>query len=89
MKEDSKIAEGSWVVLLEYAVKKGISISTLRRRIRANKIKYQLQDGKYYIWDDGSFPLEDSQKIISDLKEQIADLKTLVQVLETKDTSGN
>lgn len=76
--------QGYWVPLLEYAVKKGISISTLRRRIRANKIKFQLQEGKYILFDDGSFPLEDHEKVISDLKEQIADLKTLVKVLESK-----
>lgn len=74
----------AWIPLLEYAVKKGISISTLRRRIKANKIQFQLQEGKYIIYDDGSFPLEDHEKIISDLKEEISDLKTLVQVLETK-----
>lgn len=76
--------EGFWVPLLEYAVKKAMSMSTLRRRIRANKITYELRDGKYFIFDDGSFPLEDPQKLISDLQEQVADLKTLVKVLESR-----
>lgn len=84
MNNHSKMTEGCWVPLLEYAVKKGISISTLRRRIRANKIKYQLQEGKYFIFDDGSFPLEDHEKVISDLREQVADLKTLVKILESQ-----
>ncbi|HBQ21755.1 MAG: hypothetical protein A2Z91_03280 [Deltaproteobacteria bacterium GWA2_38_16] len=81
---DSETQKGAWLPLLEYAVKKGMSLSTLRRRIRANKIQYELREGKYYLFDDGSFPLEDPEKVISDLKEQIADLKTLVQVLEAK-----
>jgi hypothetical protein len=71
-----------WIPLLEYAFKKGVSISTLRRRIRANEIQYQLRNGRYFIFDDGSFPREDPDKVISDLEEQIADLKTLVTVLE-------
>ena len=84
MQDISDKEKGAWLPLLEYAVKKGMSLSTLRRRIKANKIQFQLREGKYYIYDDGSFPLEDPQKVISDLKEQIADLKTLVQVLESK-----
>ena len=75
---------GQWIPLLEYAVRKGMSMSTLRRRIKANEIKYQIKKGRYYLWDDGAYPLEDSHKVISDLQDQIADLKTLVKVLESK-----
>ncbi|OGQ18443.1 MAG: hypothetical protein A3B70_01170 [Deltaproteobacteria bacterium RIFCSPHIGHO2_02_FULL_40_11] len=73
---------GRWLPLLEYAVCKGMSVSTLRRRIKANKIQYELREGKYFLWDDGSFPLEDSNKVVQDLKEEIADLKTYIQYLE-------
>lgn len=76
--------KGIWVPLLQYAVNKGMSMSTLRRRIKANQIPYQLREGRYYLLDDGEFPLEDPQKVISDLKEEIADLKTLVKVLESR-----
>ena len=84
MQDISDKEKGAWLPLLEYAVKKAMSLSTLRRRIKANKIQFQLREGRYYIYDDGSFPLEDPQKVISDLREQVADLKTLVQVLESK-----
>ncbi|MBI4041474.1 MAG: hypothetical protein HY390_06380 [Deltaproteobacteria bacterium] len=73
-----------WMPLLDYAATKGISLSTLRRRIKANKIQYELRGGKYYIFDDGQYPIEDPQKTISDLKEEIADLKTYVKFLEEK-----
>jgi len=76
--------KGNWIPLLAYAVSKGISMSTLRRRIKANQIKYQLKSGRYFIFDDGAYPLEDPQKVIADLQDQIADLKTLVKVLESK-----
>lgn len=75
---------GQWIPLLEYAFRKGMSISTLRRRIKSKEIQYQLRNGRYFIFDDGSIPLEDRDKTISDLEEQIADLKTLVKVLESK-----
>ena len=75
---------GQWIPLLAYAVRKGMSMSTLRRRIKANQVKYQIKKGRYYLWDDGGYPLEDPHKVISDLQEQIADLKTLVKVLESK-----
>jgi len=42
----------NWLALNEYANKHQVSISTLRRRIKSNKIKYKLDDGKYFLEDD-------------------------------------
>ena len=42
----------NWLALNEYANKYQVSISTLRRRIKSNKIKYKLDDGKYFLEDD-------------------------------------
>ncbi|MCC7440102.1 MAG: hypothetical protein IT285_00625 [Bdellovibrionales bacterium] len=42
-----------WIPLVDYAVKNGVSLSTLRRHIKADKIRYQRVGGKYLIWDDG------------------------------------
>jgi len=75
---------GTWLPLLEYAVRKGISISTLRRRIKANQIQYQLRNGRYFIFDHENRPNEDSQERVAALEEEIADLKTLVNVLESQ-----
>lgn len=44
----------SWLSLAEYSMKHQVSISTLRRRIKAEDIQYRLQDGKYLILDDES-----------------------------------
>jgi hypothetical protein len=41
-----------WLPLNDYANKHQISVSTLRRRIKANKIGYKLDEGKYFIIDD-------------------------------------
>ncbi|MBI2608762.1 MAG: hypothetical protein HYW47_04085 [Deltaproteobacteria bacterium] len=42
----------NWVPLQQYSLKKGVSTSTLRRRIKTEKIKYKLHEGKYYIFCD-------------------------------------
>lgn len=41
--------ENEWLSLTEYASEYGISVSTLRRRIKGNKVKYKLIHGKYYL----------------------------------------
>ena len=40
-----------WLSLAEYSIKHKVSISTLRRRIKAEDIQYRLEDGKYFILD--------------------------------------
>ncbi len=42
----------SWLPLAEYSIKHQVSISTLRRRIKAEDIQYRFDDGKYMIMDD-------------------------------------
>ena len=45
----------NWVPLVEFSVQKGISLSTLRRYIKSNKIAWKLSEGRYLVMDDGSF----------------------------------
>ncbi len=42
-----------YLPLTEYSSKYKVSISTLRRRIKADEIKYVFEDGKYLILDNG------------------------------------
>lgn len=42
----------SWLPLAEYSIKHQVSISTLRRRIKAEDIQYRFDDGKYFIAED-------------------------------------
>jgi hypothetical protein len=42
---------GTWLPLTEYSSKYQVSVSTLRRRIKADDIQYQFQDGRYLILD--------------------------------------
>jgi len=41
--------ETEWLPLAEYSGEYGISVSTLRRRIKSNKIKFKIIHGKYYL----------------------------------------
>jgi hypothetical protein len=45
-----------WLPLLNYSTKYNISLSTLRRRIKARSIEYRLDQGKYFILDDSQAP---------------------------------
>ena len=40
-----------WLTLQEYSSKYKISISTLRRRIKGEEIKYNLESGRYFLQD--------------------------------------
>lgn len=44
-------SKGAWIPLLEFAIRKGISVSTLRRRIKKNEIPFRLEGGRYLFWD--------------------------------------
>ena len=51
----SDIHSENWSPLVEFSVQKGISLSTLRRYIKSNKIAWKLQEGRYLVMDDGTF----------------------------------
>ena len=65
---------GNWVPLVEFSVQKGISLSTLRRYIKANKIPWKLVDGRYLVMDDGTFsaPRNHDPKGVASLGTSVA-----------------
>jgi TolA-binding protein len=82
---------GHWVSILDYAHLKGKSISTIRRSIKANHIKFKLEDGKYFIYCHHVTPSKNNQNEIVQLKQQIEklveeneELKMLVQLYEER-----
>jgi hypothetical protein len=38
-----------WLPLTEYALRSGMSISTLRRKIKSNSVDYKMEEGRYLI----------------------------------------
>lgn len=47
-------SNGVWLPLVEYSLKSGVSLSTIRRKIKGNSIPYRLEKGKYLILFSGS-----------------------------------
>jgi len=42
-------SNGNWLPITEFSVKSGMSLSTIRRKIKSNSIAYRLDKGKYFI----------------------------------------
>ncbi len=45
-------SQGNWLLLARYALKHRLSVSTVRRYIKKNKVTYRFLDHKYYIKDE-------------------------------------
>lgn len=41
-----------WLPITEYSIKHKVSVSTLRRKIKANEIKFSFSEGKYLLLDE-------------------------------------
>jgi len=44
----------NWLPITEYSFKNKISISTIRRKIKSNTLKFKVESGKYFIMDEGA-----------------------------------
>lgn len=85
---------------MDYAMKTGISLSTLRRYIKANKVRYRIESGRYLLLhDDGDgarlatstasaeFFQNQLEELHADLRkaqEEIAELKMLIALYEER-----
>lgn len=66
----------SWLPLAEYSIKHHVSISTLRRRIKSEDIRFRFDDGKYFI-------LDEEPKKTANAEEHRPSLNSEVQVGQT------
>lgn len=83
------------MALLDYAHNKNISLSTLRRRIKANKIQHRLEHGRYLIWDENpglsamqpstaSAPSHSEQQLNSEAADETVMLYATLSEMETR-----
>lgn len=42
-----------WLSMIDFSLRHRVSLSTLRRRIKANAIEYKMENGRYFLKDDG------------------------------------
>ncbi len=43
------IENSTWLPITEFAQRRGVSISTLRRKIKSNELDYKMEEGRYLI----------------------------------------
>jgi hypothetical protein len=76
---------------MEYSLRRGISLSTLRRYIKAKKVEFRIEHGRYLLFDDtadASESTEDAglvsrlEKDLGKAREEIAELKMLIALYE-------
>ena len=86
----SDIDSGNWIPLVEFSVQKGISLSTLRRYIKSNKIPWKLLEGRYLVLDDGTFvaPRNHTGQS-SDSFSNHADVESRIKLLEESLLAAN
>ena len=70
----------SWLTLQEYSIQNGISVSTLRRKIKNSELKYKLENGKYLI--EASLKRKEEIKLsenelFHEKEKELKELKTL------------
>ena len=51
-----------WIPILDYAVLRGVSTSTLRRYIKAKKIQYKVENGRYLLLADAHLAQQYAEK---------------------------
>lgn len=76
-------AQAKWLSLIEYSIKNNISLSTLRRHIKTDKVIYRMHSGKYFILDE-SEPKEPLESQLQKARKEITELKMLVEIYEEK-----
>lgn len=67
--------EGVWLSINDYSRFKNVSISTIRRHIKNNILKYKEENGKYFIY------FHSSQKIQLREEEEMLKLKLELELL--------
>lgn len=91
--------DGVWLSITDYSLYKKVSVSTIRRHIRSNILKYKEEEGKYLIYVANServklkeeeeslrlkFELELVRSQMRQLREENSELRMLVDIYEGK-----
>lgn len=89
--------EGIWLSINDYSRYKNVSISTIRRHIKNNILKYREESGKYFIYvaSSAKLKLREEEEVlrsrleiqllrsqVRDLSEENNELKMLVELYE-------
>ena len=86
------LEDGKWLSIVDYSQFKNKSISTVRRYIKANRLKYKEENGKYYVWARGFVDIDEefaSEKQLLKFKMEIQNLKQKLRLLEEENNELN
>jgi hypothetical protein len=74
-----RVEMGAWLPLMDYSMRKGVSLSTLRRHIKAGKVQFKVEDGRYLLLDETAEqePAQSAQSV-----HETAQLRFMVSRLE-------
>ena len=79
--------EGKWLNITDYCQYRKKSISTIRRYIKSNAIKFKIENGKYLLWVPGDSlqkqGLREEQEILK-LKLMNSELERQNKILKTE-----
>ena len=53
----------NWLPITEYSIRNGLSVSTIRRKIKNKSLEHKIENGKYFIMDDNADNEEDDNKL--------------------------
>lgn len=94
--------EGIWLSISDYSRYKAVSVSTIRRHIKNNILKYKEEDGKYFIYTPSlekvklredeeilraKFEIELLKSEIRQLQEENSELRMLVDIYENNNSN--
>lgn len=95
--------DGVWLSINDYSRYKNVSISTIRRHIKNNILKYKEENGKYFIYvaSTEKLRLKEEEELlrakleiellrtqIRQMNEENAELKMLVELFEKQQTKA-
>ena len=91
--------DGVWLSITDYSLYKKVSISTIRRHIKTNILKYKEENGKYFIYVRNSerVKLKEEEEVLKiklenellknqlrQLREDNNELKMLIELYESE-----
>ena len=70
---------GTWLSILAYAAHQEISISTIRRYIKSNRVRYKQENGKYFIFIEDKNNSRPSDELVA-LQQENLNLRNTVKL---------
>jgi hypothetical protein len=77
-----RVETGAWLPLMDYSMRKGVSLSTLRRYIKAGKVQFKVEEGRYLLFDEEAEQAPAQTAQAPGLAHETSQLRFMVSRLE-------